>query len=124
MVVAPATIEECFHVVVLARRLAEEFRTPVLVLTDANLATGVAPFPRPKVDPAWLAPPADTTPWPAGLAPYDWNPETGLSTRPIPRSRARRVQRVVVSWSTEEPKVSQEPRETSESWRPAWPRRR
>ncbi len=84
IVLAPATLEECFHVVILARRLAEEFRTPVLVLTDANLATGVAPFPRPQIDPAWLAPPADTTPWPAGLAPYDWNPETGLSTRPIP----------------------------------------
>jgi 2-oxoglutarate ferredoxin oxidoreductase subunit alpha len=84
VVIAPATIEECFHVVILARRLAEEFRTPVIVLTDANLATGVAPFPRPQVDPAWLAPEYDTTPWPKGLSAYDWNPETGLSTRPIP----------------------------------------
>ena len=45
VVLAPATIEECFHFVVLARRLAEEFRTPVLVLTDANLATGVTAVP-------------------------------------------------------------------------------
>jgi len=87
VVLAPATIEECFHFVVLARRLAEEFRTPVLVLTDANLATGVAPFPRPKLDPEWIAPPIDQSPWPEGLAPFDWDPETGLSARPIPGQR-------------------------------------
>lgn len=87
IVIAPATIEECFHFVVLARKLAEEFRGPVVVLTDANLATGVAPFPRPAIDPAWLAPPIDQTPWPVGIAPYDWDPETGLSARPIPGQR-------------------------------------
>jgi len=87
VVIAPATIEECFHFVVLARRLAEEFRTPVLVLTDANLATGVAPFPRPAVDAAWMSPPIDTSPWPEGLAPFDWDPETGLSSRPVPGQR-------------------------------------
>ena len=84
VVLAPATIEECFHFVVLARRLAEEFRTPVVVLTDANLATGVTSFPRPQLDPAWIAPPIDQSPWPAGLAPFDWDAETGLSARPIP----------------------------------------
>jgi 2-oxoglutarate ferredoxin oxidoreductase subunit alpha len=87
VVFAPATIEECFHSVVLARRLAEEFRTPVMILTDANLATGVSSFPRPKLDPAWLAPEPDSTPWPEGLAPFDWDPETGLSLRPIPGQR-------------------------------------
>ena len=86
-VVAPATIEECFHFMVLARRLAEDFRTPVIVLTDANLATGVQPFPRPEPRAEWLAPPPDTSPWPAGLAPYDWDAETGLSRRPVPGQR-------------------------------------
>jgi sulfopyruvate decarboxylase TPP-binding subunit len=52
IVLAPATIEECFHFVVLARKLAEEFRGPVLVLTDANLATGVSSFPRPRSIPS------------------------------------------------------------------------
>jgi 2-oxoglutarate ferredoxin oxidoreductase subunit alpha len=87
IVFAPATIEECFHSVVLARRLAEEFRGPVIVLTDANLATGVAPFPRPEPDAAWLAPEPDRGPWPEGVAPYDWDAETGLSARPIPGQR-------------------------------------
>lgn len=84
VVIAPATIEECFHFVVLARRLAEEFRTPVIVLTDANLATGVTSFPRPQLDPAWIAPEIDQSPWPQGLPPFEWDPETGLSARPIP----------------------------------------
>ncbi len=86
-VLAPATIEECFHFMVLARRLAEDFRTPVIVLTDANLATGVQPFPRPVPRAEWLAPPPDTSPWPEGLAPYDWDAGTGLSRRPVPGQR-------------------------------------
>jgi 2-oxoglutarate ferredoxin oxidoreductase subunit alpha len=87
IVLAPATIEECFHFVPLARRLAEEFRGPVLVLTDANLATGVAPVPRPHLDPAWLAPPLDQGAWPEGVAAYDWDAANGLSLRPIPGQR-------------------------------------
>ncbi|MCL7959426.1 MAG: 2-oxoacid:acceptor oxidoreductase family protein, partial [marine benthic group bacterium] len=39
VVMAPATIEECFHSMITARRIAETFRTLVMVLTDANLAT-------------------------------------------------------------------------------------
>ena len=87
VVLAPATIEECFHFVILARKLAEEFRTPVIILTDSNLATGVAPIPRPKVDPDWIAADLDQSAWPEGLAPYDWDAETGLSARPIPGQR-------------------------------------
>ena len=33
----------------MARKLAESFRTPVIMLTDANLATGVQPIERPEV---------------------------------------------------------------------------
>ncbi len=87
VVIAPATIEECFHFVVTARQLAEAFRTPVLVLTDANLATGVQPFPRPKPDAAWLAAPLDQSPWSEGVEPYAWDADTGLSPRPIPGQR-------------------------------------
>lgn len=84
VIIAPSTIEECFQFVILARKLAESFRTPVFVLTDANLATGVQPFPRPKVSKDWFAPSIDQTPWTEGLSPYAWDPQTGLSKRPIP----------------------------------------
>jgi 2-oxoglutarate ferredoxin oxidoreductase subunit alpha len=87
VVIAPATIEECFGMIITARKLAEVFRTPVIVLTDANLATGQTPFPRPKLSPDWMAPPIDQSPWPESVAPYEWDPETGISRRPIPGQR-------------------------------------
>ncbi len=84
IVIAPATIEECFHVMVTARRLAEAFRAVVIVLSDANLATGVQPFPRPQLEASWVAPELDLSPVPAKLRPYDWDAQTGLSARFIP----------------------------------------
>ena len=50
---AAATIAECFHFVVMARKLAESFRTPVVLLTDANLGTGVDPQVRVWVHKQW-----------------------------------------------------------------------
>jgi 2-oxoglutarate ferredoxin oxidoreductase subunit alpha len=87
VVVAAATISECFHFVIMARKLAESFRTPVIVLTDANLATGVQPIPRPEVTDEWFAPPLDQSAWDEQVAPYDWDETTGLSERPIPGMR-------------------------------------
>ncbi len=84
IVFAAATIEECFQFVILARKLAESFRTPVILLSDANLATGVQPFNRPDINTEWFSPPVDQSPWQEGLKPFDWDPETGLSKRPIP----------------------------------------
>jgi len=84
IVLAPATIEECFHSMITARRLAEAFRTVVIVLTDANLATGVQPFPRPALDERWVAAPLDLSPVAPGTLPYAWDERTGLSPRIIP----------------------------------------
>ena len=84
VVMAPATIEECFHAMITARRLAETFRMPVIVLSDANLATGVQPFPRPELDPNWQAAAPDQSPVPQGVRPYEWDPVIGLSRRFIP----------------------------------------
>lgn len=87
IVIAPATIEECFHFMITARKLAEDFRGPVIVLSDANLATGQQPFPKPHVSESWLAPPVDQSEWEAGVPPFGWDPQTGLSRRPIPGQR-------------------------------------
>jgi 2-oxoglutarate ferredoxin oxidoreductase subunit alpha len=84
VVMAPSSHEECFHFMVMARKLAEAFRTPVFVLSDANLATAQACFPRPQVDEEWLSPPVDQSPWKESAPPYAWDPETGLSRRPVP----------------------------------------
>ena len=87
VVIAAATISECFHFVVMARKLAETFRTPVIMLTDANLATGVQPIERPEVSEDWFAPPLDQSAWDESVAAYDWDETTGLSARPIPGMR-------------------------------------
>jgi 2-oxoglutarate ferredoxin oxidoreductase subunit alpha len=84
VVVAPATIEDCFHVMVTARRIAETFRTVVIVLSDANLATGMTPFPRPELDPSWQQAPVTLKPIAEDSPPYDWDPKTGLSRRRFP----------------------------------------
>jgi 2-oxoglutarate/2-oxoacid ferredoxin oxidoreductase subunit alpha len=84
IVIAPSTIEECFHVMVTARRLAEAFRAVVIVLSDANLATGVQPFRRPKPNEEWLGFTLDLQPVTEGERPYEWDADTGLSRRRIP----------------------------------------
>lgn len=84
IILAPSTIEECFHYVILARKLAEAFRIPVFVLSDANLATGVQPFKRPKIKEGWFASDLDQRPWDTDIKPYEWDAKTGISKRPIP----------------------------------------
>jgi 2-oxoglutarate ferredoxin oxidoreductase subunit alpha len=84
VVIAPSTIEECFYIMSTARRIADEFRMVVIVLSDANLATGQQLFKRPKVSEASLPPPMDLSPVPPGTKPFDWDEKTGLSKRLIP----------------------------------------
>jgi len=84
IIMAPATIEDCFYSIITARKIAETFRTLVVVLTDANLATGQQAFPRPAFKEEWLAPPVDQSPVPAEANPYDWDAATGLSVRRLP----------------------------------------
>jgi len=84
VVMAPATIEECFYSMITARKIAETFNMVVVVLSDASLATSQQPFPRPKFSESWMAPPIDQSAVPDGLKPYDWDAATGLARRFIP----------------------------------------
>lgn len=84
VVMAPATIEECFYSIITARKIAETFNTVVVVLSDASLATSQQPFKRPVFSDAWVAPPIDQSAVPPGTKPYDWDETTGLARRFIP----------------------------------------
>jgi 2-oxoglutarate ferredoxin oxidoreductase subunit alpha len=84
VVMAPATIEDCFYSIITARRIAETFNMVVVVLSDATLATSQQPFPRPVFSDSWMAPPVDQSPVPEGARPYDWDDTTGLARRFIP----------------------------------------
>ena len=81
VVIAPATVEDCFYSMITARRIAETFNMVVVVLSDASLATSQTLFPRPALSGAWAAAPVDQTPIAEGERPYDWDPTTGLSRR-------------------------------------------
>src|SRR3990167_2841187 len=85
VVLAPATMEECLLCMTTARRIAEALRTVGIVRSEANLATGVQPFPRPEVSEPWLAEPPDLAPIREGVRPYDWDPQRGISPRVVPR---------------------------------------
>lgn len=84
VVMAPATIEDCFYSIITARRIAETFNMVVVVLSDAGLATSQQPFPRPVFSESWMAPPIDQSPVSGKVHPYDWNDTTGLARRFIP----------------------------------------
>lgn len=84
VVLAASTIEECYYVLATAKRIAEEFRMLVIVLSDANLATGQQLFKRPDVSKIPARLPIDLRPVQEGAMPYDWDPETGLAKRLIP----------------------------------------
>jgi 2-oxoglutarate ferredoxin oxidoreductase subunit alpha len=84
VVMAPATIEDCFYSIITARRIAETFNMVVVVLSDATLATSQQPFPRPVFSESWMAPPVDQSTVPDGARPYDWDNTTGLARRFIP----------------------------------------
>jgi 2-oxoglutarate ferredoxin oxidoreductase subunit alpha len=84
VVMAPATIEDCFYSIITARKIAETFNMVVVVLSDASLSSSQQPFNRPAFNESWLAPPYDQGPVPEGARPYDWDATTGLARRIIP----------------------------------------
>ena len=84
VVMAPATIEDCFYSIITARKIAEAFNMVVVVLTDASLSSSQQPFNRPTFNESWLAPPIDQSPIPEGARPYDWDATTGIARRFIP----------------------------------------
>lgn len=84
VVMAASTIEECYYILSVAKKIAEEFRMLVIVLSDANLATGQQLFTRPDVSKTPRRAPLDLSPVAEGSLPYDWDPVTGLSQRFIP----------------------------------------
>lgn len=84
VVMAASTIEECYYILATAKKIAEELRMLVIVLSDANLATGQQLFTRPDISQTPRRTPLDLSPVAEGSLPYDWDPVTGLSQRFIP----------------------------------------
>ena len=81
---ATSDIEDCFYSMITARKIAETFNMVVVVLTDANLASGQQPFPRPKLEKDWHCPPFDQSPVAEDALAYDWDATTGIARRFVP----------------------------------------
>jgi 2-oxoglutarate/2-oxoacid ferredoxin oxidoreductase subunit alpha len=84
VVMAAATLEDCFYLPIAARKIAETFNLPVILLSDANLATGQQAFRRPAPRREWFAAPPSQGRVSADQLPYDWHELTGLRRRFIP----------------------------------------
>jgi 2-oxoglutarate ferredoxin oxidoreductase subunit alpha len=70
VVLSPKNVEDCFYTAMEAVRIAREYSTPVLVLTDQAVSTRIEAFDEPDLPKIMVAPGADLTPRPADYKPY------------------------------------------------------
>jgi len=70
VVLAAATVEDCFYIAAEATRIARKYSTPVFILSDTSLATRIEAFDEPNLAELMQDPKPDLTPRPAGFKPY------------------------------------------------------
>jgi 2-oxoglutarate ferredoxin oxidoreductase subunit alpha len=64
VVLAPATVEDCFYIAIEAARIARKYSTPVFILSDTSLATRIEAFDEPDLPKLMVDPKLDLTPRP------------------------------------------------------------
>ncbi|MFT3870321.1 MAG: 2-oxoacid:acceptor oxidoreductase subunit alpha [Nibricoccus sp.] len=70
VVLAPKNVEDCFYIAMEAARIAREFSTPVIILTDQALATRIEAFDEPDLAKIMVAPKLDLSPRDANFKAY------------------------------------------------------
>jgi 2-oxoglutarate ferredoxin oxidoreductase subunit alpha len=70
VVLAAATVEDCFYTAIEAARIARKYSTPVFILSDTSLATRIEAFDEPQLKDLMIDPKLDLSPRPAGYKPY------------------------------------------------------
>jgi 2-oxoglutarate ferredoxin oxidoreductase subunit alpha len=70
VVLAAATVEDCFYIAIEAARIARKYSTPVFILSDTSLATRIEAFDEPHLKDIMLDPKPDLSPRAAGFKPY------------------------------------------------------
>ena len=70
VVLAPKNVEECFQVALEAARIAREYSTPVIILTDQALATRIEAFDEPDLARLMVDPQPDLSERGADFKPY------------------------------------------------------
>jgi 2-oxoglutarate ferredoxin oxidoreductase subunit alpha len=62
VVLAAATVEDCFYIAIEAARIARKYSTPVFILSDTSLATRIEAFDEPDLSKLMIDPKPDMTP--------------------------------------------------------------
>ena len=70
VVLAAATVEDCFYTAIEAARIARKYSTPVFVLSDTSLATRIEAFDEPELKGLMVDPKLDLSPRASGFKPY------------------------------------------------------
>lgn len=70
IVLAPKNVEDCFYIAMEAARLAREYSTPVIILTDQAIATRIEAFDEPDLPKIMVELKPDLTPRDATFKPY------------------------------------------------------
>jgi 2-oxoglutarate ferredoxin oxidoreductase subunit alpha len=70
VVLAPKDVEDCFYIALEAGRIAREYSTPVLILTDQALATRIEAFDEPDLAKLMADPKPDLSPRGTDFQPY------------------------------------------------------
>lgn len=70
VVLAPKNVEDCFYVALEAGRIAREYSTPVIILSDQAIATRIEAFPEPDLPKLMGPTKPDVAPRPADFKPY------------------------------------------------------
>jgi 2-oxoglutarate ferredoxin oxidoreductase subunit alpha len=86
VVVAPANVEECFHLAIEAVNIARKYNVPVLILSDQAIATRIEAFPEPNLEKVCQDITPDFTPV-KDYKPYDLSVIENPAPRVVPGTR-------------------------------------
>jgi 2-oxoglutarate ferredoxin oxidoreductase subunit alpha len=70
IVLAPKNVEDCFYIAIEAARIARQYSTPVLILTDQGLSSRIEVFEEPDLAKIMVDPKPDLSERPADFKPY------------------------------------------------------
>ena len=76
VVLAPKNVEDCFYTAIEATRLAREYSTPVLILTDQGLSSRIEVFPEPDLATLMVDPKPDLSERGPDFKPYPLDRQT------------------------------------------------
>jgi len=86
VVVAPASVEDCFYIAIEAVNIARKYNVPVFILSDQAIATRIEAFPEPDFEKVCQDISPDLTPV-ADYKPYDLSITEGTARRVVPGTR-------------------------------------